>query len=62
MPLLVKAMALKRTSVAISSIVIFIVQTLKSIRTEHTSYSILSRKVKLEIGLVTLKSVVLHFV
>ena len=62
MPLLVKAMALERTSVAISSIVIFIVQTLKSMRTEHTSYSILSRRVKLEIGLVTLKSVVLHFV
>ena len=54
MPLLVKAMALERTFVAISSIVIFTVQTLKSMRTEYISYSILSRRVRLEIGLVTL--------
>jgi len=47
-------MALERTFVAISSIVIFTVQTLKSMRTEYTSYSILFRRVRLEIGLVTL--------
>jgi len=60
-PLFVKAMALEWT---LSSIISFVVQTLKSVKTRCTSYSNLSKRIKLRIGLATpsLESVVLYSV
>ena len=48
----------------ISNMVFFTVQTLESVRTRYTSYSSLCRRVRLEIGLITLsqESMVLHSV
>ena len=63
-PLFVKAMALEWTLIFISSIISFAVQTLKSVETRCTSYSNLSKRIKLRIGLATpsLESVVLYSV
>jgi len=52
MPLLVKAMALKEILV-ISRVVTPIVQTLESMRIKHSSYSSLSRRVRLSVSLAT---------
>jgi len=64
MPLLVKAMAPKWTLVVISRVVTLAIQTLKSVRTGCTSFSCLSRRVRLGIGLAisSQQSVVLNFV
>jgi len=53
MPLLVKVMVLKWTLVIISSMVTLTVQTLESMRTEHTSCSSLSRRIRLSVSLAT---------
>ena len=64
MPLLVKVIALEGTLAIISKIVTLTVQTLKSVRTECTSCSSLSRRDRLRIGLTTLsqQSMVLNSV
>ena len=53
MPLLVKVMVPKWTLVVISRVVAPAVQTLESVRTGHTSYSSLSRRVRLSVSLAT---------
>jgi len=60
----IKVMASEWILVVINSIVLFVVQTLKSVRIRCTSCSGLSRRVKLGICFTTLSqgSVVLHFV
>ena len=54
MLLLVKVIALEKTLVIISKMVTLTVQTLKSVRIECTSYSSLSRRIRLGIGLIIL--------
>jgi len=63
-PLLVKAIASKGTLAVISRVVNLVVQTLESMRIRYTSYSNLSRRVRLGIGLVApnSQSIVLNFV
>ena len=53
MPLLVKVIAPEKTLVIISRVIPLAVQTLECVRTRHTSYSHLPRRVRLEIGLAT---------
>ena len=57
MPLLIKAMMPEQTLVVISRVAAPVVQTLKSMRTGHTSCSSFSRRVGLGIGLATLSQV-----
>ena len=64
MLLLVKVMASEWILVVISSIVLFTVQTIKSVRIIYTSCSGLSRRIKLGIGFTTSSkgSMILHSV
>ena len=62
MPLSVKMISPEQTHVVISSIDLFIVQTLKIVRTRYTSCSSLSRRIRLGINLIipSQESVVLY--
>ena len=64
MPLLVKAIAPKRTLIIISKVVTLVVQILESMRTRYTSYNNLSRRIRLRINLIApnSQSVVFYFV
>ena len=64
MLLLVKAIAPKGTLVIISRVVTLVVQILESMKTRYTSYSNLSRRVRLRIDLIEPNSqfVVFYFV
>ena len=62
MPLLVKVMALEGTLVVVSRVITLAIQTFESVRTRRTSYSCLSRRIRLRIGLIipSQQSVVLN--
>jgi len=53
MLLLIKAMAPEGTLVVVSRVIPLVIQTLESVRARCTSCSSLSRRIRLEIGLVT---------